>query len=137
MCGDSNLGIRQVRGEIDCKAPNKQLLRYKAMKILQSWPKHEFLHINQEWKQRPNRLASSVLQQETDTIATSDSEMQDLVSLNRLYELIVPEKADQVVKMAAINRSVLGRRRRPKVLREEVVQHIRIDRIKHSQEEGG
>ena len=71
------------------------------------------------------------------TIVISDSELQDLISLNQLDELIVPEKADQVVKMAAINRSVLGRRRRPKVLREEVVQHIRIDRIKHSQEEGG
>ena len=31
ICGDSNLVIRQMRGEIDCKAPGLQLLRHKAM----------------------------------------------------------------------------------------------------------
>ena len=31
ICGDSNLVIRQMRGEIDCKAPGVQLLRHKAM----------------------------------------------------------------------------------------------------------
>ena len=41
ICGDFNLVIRQMRGEIDCKAPGLQLLRHKAMQRLQSWPKHE------------------------------------------------------------------------------------------------
>ncbi|OWZ12585.1 LOW QUALITY PROTEIN: reverse transcriptase [Phytophthora megakarya] len=31
ICGDSNLVIRQVRGEIDCKAPGLTLLRQKAL----------------------------------------------------------------------------------------------------------
>ena len=31
ICGDANLVIRQMRGEIDCKAPGVQLLRHKAM----------------------------------------------------------------------------------------------------------
>ena len=44
ICGDSNLVIRQMRGEIDCKALGLQLLRQKAMKKLRSWPVHEFIH---------------------------------------------------------------------------------------------
>ena len=47
-CVDSNLVIRQMRGEINCKEPGIQLLRHKAMQILQSWPKHEFLHMKRK-----------------------------------------------------------------------------------------
>ena len=36
ICGDSNLVIREMRGEIDCKAPGLQLLRHKAMEKLRS-----------------------------------------------------------------------------------------------------
>ena len=49
ICGDSNLVIRQMRGEIDCKAPGLQLLRLKAMEKLRSWPIHEFLHMKRDW----------------------------------------------------------------------------------------
>jgi hypothetical protein len=45
VCGDSNLIIRQMRGEIDCKAPGLQLLRQKAFEKLKAWPMHEFLHM--------------------------------------------------------------------------------------------
>ena len=38
ICGNSNLVIRQMRGEIDCKAPGLQLLSHKAMEKLRSWP---------------------------------------------------------------------------------------------------
>ena len=48
ICGDSNLVIRQMRGEIDCKAPGLQLLRHKAMEKLRSWPNHEFLHMKRD-----------------------------------------------------------------------------------------
>ena len=38
---------------------------------------------------------------------TSDIEMQDSISLNRLDELIVPENPDRVVMMDAITQSTL------------------------------
>ena len=119
-----------MRGEIDCKAPRLQLLRRKAMQRLQSWQNHESIHMKREWNQSADRLARSALQQGTGTIVTPESEIQDLISLNRLEKLIVPETADRVVKMAAITRSTLQRRRRPEVLHKEVVQQIRIERIK-------
>ena len=49
ICGVSNLVIRQMRGEIDCKAPGLQLLRHKALDQLRSWTVHEFLHIKRDW----------------------------------------------------------------------------------------
>ena len=41
ICGDSIVVIRQMRGEIDCKAPGLPLLRHKAMEKLRSWPIHK------------------------------------------------------------------------------------------------
>ncbi|OWZ07784.1 reverse transcriptase [Phytophthora megakarya] len=40
ICRDSNLVIRQVRGEIDCKAPDLTLLRQRALDRLCTWPDH-------------------------------------------------------------------------------------------------
>ena len=48
ICGDSNLVIRQMRGEIDCKAPGLQLLRHRDMDRLRSRPSHEFLHMKRD-----------------------------------------------------------------------------------------
>ena len=42
---DSNLVIRQMRNEIDCKAPGLQLLRHKPMEKLRSWPIREYLYM--------------------------------------------------------------------------------------------
>ena len=61
ICGDSNSAIRQMRGEIDCKAPGLQLLRLKALHQLRSWPTREFLHAKRDWNQSADSLASSAL----------------------------------------------------------------------------
>ena len=36
ICGDSNLVIRQMRGEIDCKSPGLQLFRHRTMEKLRT-----------------------------------------------------------------------------------------------------
>ena len=124
-----------MRGEIDCKAPGLQLLRHKAMEKLRSWPIHEFLHIKRDWNQSADRLASAALQQEKGTIVTSDQDLQDLISLNRLDELLTPGCDDRVVRMAAITRSAVRRRQQPESMQEETVQQLRIERIRQAQEE--
>ena len=45
ICGDYNLVIRQMRGEINFIAPGLKMLHYKALEKLRSWPTHEFLHM--------------------------------------------------------------------------------------------
>ena len=116
ICGDSNLVIRQMRGEIDCKAPGLQLLRSNAMEKLRSWPAHEFLHMKRDWNQSADRLASETLQREKGTIVTTDEDRRVLITLNRLDELLIPSTRDQMVKVAAITRSVARRRCRPAFL---------------------
>ncbi|OWZ17893.1 reverse transcriptase [Phytophthora megakarya] len=48
ISGDSNLVIRQVRGEIDCKTPGLTLLRQRALDRLRTWPDHELVHVKRD-----------------------------------------------------------------------------------------
>ncbi|GMF57107.1 unnamed protein product [Phytophthora fragariaefolia] len=105
ICGDSNLVIRQMRGEIECKAPGLKILRQKAMEKLRAWPNHEFLHVKRDWKQRADKLASAALQREAGEQVISKMEIDDLATLNRLDELLIPRSQIAVVKIAAITRS--------------------------------
>eukprot|EP00644_Phytophthora_capsici_P012154 jgi/Phyca11/106131/e_gw1.12.622.1 len=110
ICGDSNLIIRQMRGEIDCKAPKLQLLRQKAMDRLKVWPKHEFLHAKREWNQSADKLANTALQQESGEVITSDADRQDLITINRLDEILRPKEHDAAIHVSAVTRAA-GRRR--------------------------
>ncbi|OWY95560.1 reverse transcriptase, partial [Phytophthora megakarya] len=49
ICGDTNLVIRQVRGEIDCKTPGLTLLKWKALDRLTKWSDHELVHVKRDW----------------------------------------------------------------------------------------
>ena len=64
ICADSKLVIRQILVEIECKASGLQLLRFKAIEKLRSWPINYFLHVNREWNRSANRLASKLSQEE-------------------------------------------------------------------------
>ncbi|KAE8904900.1 hypothetical protein PF003_g10849 [Phytophthora fragariae] len=133
LCGDSNLVIRQMRGEIECKAPSLKLLRQKAMERLRSWPNHAFLHVKRDWNQSADRLAGAALQREDGEVVLSDAERDDLATLNRLDELLVPRTCATVVKIAAITRQ--RRRLNPEALQETLVQRLRMERIGRAQNE--
>uniref|UniRef100_A0AAV1UK23 Integrase catalytic domain-containing protein n=1 Tax=Peronospora matthiolae TaxID=2874970 RepID=A0AAV1UK23_9STRA len=105
------------------------------MEKLRSWPSQEFLHMKRDWNQSADRLASEALQQEKGTVVFSDQERQDLITLNRLNELLLPERVGRAVKVTAITRSAQRRRCQPRILQEEVVRQIRIGRIKQAQDE--
>ena len=77
-------------------------------------------------------MASEALQLEKGRIVVADQDHQDLITLNRLDELLIPSQVGQVVKVAAITRSTVRRRCQPEVLQEEIVQKIRIDRIRQA-----
>ncbi|OWY99750.1 reverse transcriptase [Phytophthora megakarya] len=90
LCGDSNLVIRQMQSEMECKAPGLQLLRQNALNRLRSWPKHEFLHVKREWNQSADKLARATLQREEGEIVTSEDDRQNLITLNRLGGMLKP-----------------------------------------------
>ncbi|OWY99401.1 reverse transcriptase, partial [Phytophthora megakarya] len=64
ICGDSNLVIRQVRGEIDSKAAGLTLLRQKALDKLRIRPDHELVHVERDWNGSADSLASAALQRQ-------------------------------------------------------------------------
>ena len=124
-----------MRGEIDSKAPGLQLLRHKAMEEVRSWPIDNFIHKKRNWNQSADRLATNALQQEKGTMTVSDQDRQNLHMLNQLDELLTPKNVNRVVKISAVTRSAVRRRRSSESVQEDVVQRIRIERIKQAQEE--
>ncbi|GMF37957.1 unnamed protein product [Phytophthora fragariaefolia] len=90
ICGDSNLVIRQLRGEIEYKAPSLKLLRQKAMERLRSWPNHEYLHVKRDWNQSADKLASVALQREAGEQVTSPIDID-------VTRLVIPEKLQEDV----------------------------------------
>ncbi|OWY92066.1 reverse transcriptase [Phytophthora megakarya] len=89
ICGDSNLVIRQVRGEIDRKAPGLTLLRQRALDRLRKWPDHELLHVKRDWNRSADSLAGAALQRRCGIEVESDVEIQDLITLNRLDGILI------------------------------------------------
>ncbi|POM67491.1 LOW QUALITY PROTEIN: Reverse transcriptase, partial [Phytophthora palmivora] len=132
FCDDSNLVIRQVRGEIECKAPGLTLLKQRALDRLRDWPDHELVHVKRDWNGSADSLASGVK-------IESDEDRQDLITLNRLDEVLVVKRTDQAAHITAVvTRSALSTTRTtsdPRSLREEIVRDLRIDRIRQAQDE--
>ncbi|KAJ8548835.1 hypothetical protein ON010_g10836 [Phytophthora cinnamomi] len=150
ICGDSNLVIREVRGEIDCKAPGLTLLRQKALDRLRIWPHHELVHVKRDWNSSADSLASAALQRQGGILVDEAKDLDDLVTLNRLDEILVTEAEvdDSVAHVSPVTtRSNTGSRPRsnaesgsrsrstPTALEEEVVRELRIERIRQAQDE--
>ena len=62
-----------------------------------------------------------------------DQYRQDIVTLNRLEELLLPRTTNQRVLVDAITLADSRRRHSPHIVQEEIVQQIRIERIKQAQ----
>ncbi|ETO83121.1 hypothetical protein F444_02808 [Phytophthora nicotianae P1976] len=134
ICGDSNLVIRQMRSEIECKASGLTTLRRRALDQLRTLPAHEFLHVKRDWNQSADRLDTALHQQEG-TAVTSKADCDDLVVLNRLQELLLPKDDGSVPWMAATTRSRARLKNSAGVLQLDVVQRVRMDRILRAQNE--
>ncbi|KAE8982203.1 hypothetical protein PR001_g23802 [Phytophthora rubi] len=139
VCGDSNLVTRQVRGEIDCKAPGLTLLRQKALDRLLAWPEHELLHVKRDWNGSADSLASAALQRQPGIEVEEESDFENLLTLNRLAEILVAKETEEhpTARICPVVTRTAGESgSRPTVLQEEVVRNLRIERIKQAQDEG-
>ncbi|OWY99908.1 LOW QUALITY PROTEIN: reverse transcriptase [Phytophthora megakarya] len=135
LCGDSNLVIRQVRGEIESKAPGLTLLKRKALHRLRKWSDHELVHVKRDWNGSADSLASAALQRQGGIEVQEMPGYQDLVTLNRLDEILIPKTENPVVRVAAVTTRA-GQARSPAgVMKEDLIREIRVDRIKQAQEE--
>ncbi|POM58035.1 LOW QUALITY PROTEIN: Reverse transcriptase [Phytophthora palmivora] len=140
FCGDSNLVIRQVRGEIDCKAPGLTILKQRALDRLKDSPDHELVHVKRDWNGSADSLANAALQRQGGVKIESDEDKQDLITLNRLDEVLVVKRTDQAAQITAVvtrsgPRSIIRTTPDPQSLREEVFRDLRIGRIRQAQDE--
>ncbi|GMF47855.1 unnamed protein product [Phytophthora fragariaefolia] len=92
-----------------------------------------FLHVKRDWNQSADKLASAALQREAGEQVTSQIDIDDLITLNRLAELLVPQSQISVDKITATTRS--RQRRGWEVLQEPLVQRMRMERIGRAQDE--
>ena len=58
--------------------------------------------MKRDWNASADRLASEALKKEKVGIVIDDNDRQDLVNINRLYELQLPHKTNQRVRVAPI-----------------------------------
>ncbi|KAE9014029.1 hypothetical protein PR003_g16454 [Phytophthora rubi] len=91
ICGGSNLVIRQVRGEIECKAPGLTLLRQKALDRLRVWPDHELVHVKRDWNSSSESMARVALRRQGGIVVEDEGHQPDPVTLNRLGEILSME----------------------------------------------
>ncbi|OWZ05337.1 LOW QUALITY PROTEIN: reverse transcriptase [Phytophthora megakarya] len=97
ICEDSNMVIRQVRSEIDCKVPGLTLLRQRALDRLRTWPDLELVHIKQDSNGSADSLSNAALQRTCGIEVDSDQ-----VTLNRLDEILVAKIEDEIAHVSAV-----------------------------------
>ncbi|POM59969.1 LOW QUALITY PROTEIN: reverse transcriptase [Phytophthora palmivora] len=89
--------------------------------------------MKRDWNQSADSLASAALRRESGVVIVTEEERQDLMTLNRLDELLIAKDDAATVKIAAVTRS--RKKCRPQVLQEEIVQRMRMERISRAQDE--
>ncbi|CAI5713851.1 unnamed protein product [Peronospora effusa] len=129
-----NKQSRQMRGEIECKASGLSPFRAKALSKLQSWPNQAVLHVKRDWDQSADQLASAALHQQQGVESIPRGEWSGLETINRLPEVLVPKDRGQTVKVSAVTRSRLPVKISGEVMQEDVLQQLRMDRIRDAQE---
>jgi ribonuclease HI len=145
LCGDSNLVIRQLGGEMDCKAPALQVLHQQATDMLKQFNSFSLVHVKRDWNKPADLLATQALQREAGTTDLLEEQRRDLETLNRLPEILGPhasysaqfdggEGDGDIHRIRAVTRSRRQNLRSPDP-REIPVEQIRADRIRQGQDE--
>ncbi|GMF21907.1 unnamed protein product [Phytophthora lilii] len=88
------------------------------------------------WNGSANSLASAALQRQGGAEIIEDSDRQDLVTLNRLDDILIVRTEDPITQVLPVmTRSKATPRSKPRVLQEGFVRELRIDRFRKAQDE--
>ncbi|OWZ07874.1 LOW QUALITY PROTEIN: reverse transcriptase [Phytophthora megakarya] len=93
-----------------------------------------------DWNGSTDSLANAALQRQCGIEVETEDGIQDLVTLNRLDEILVVKIEDEIAQISAVTiqskaRSGVRIGSDPDSLREEVVRELRIERIRQAQDE--
>ncbi|OWZ19065.1 reverse transcriptase [Phytophthora megakarya] len=150
ICGDSNLAVRQMRGEMDY---GLKLLRQQALKRAARTVGLEFLHVRRDWNASEDMLDGQTFQRQGGKDVHSVEEIEDLKTLNRLGEVLQPtlpvpgretrgtddprRGTRRVYPVTTRSRDASHQttRRHPEAWKEIQVQRLRLDRVRTAQDE--
>ena len=90
--------------------------------------------MNRDRNQSADQLASEALRQDKGTVVISDQDHKDLITINRLG-ITITRTSRTCSQSGGYHSIILRRRCQPRILQDEVVQQIRINRIKQAQDE--
>ncbi|DAZ99418.1 TPA: hypothetical protein N0F65_004051 [Lagenidium giganteum] len=88
LCGDSNLVIRQLRGDMACNTPALKVLKMRVEQLFTRFSSIQFLHMKREFNQPADLLAGQAMQRGQGLGALAQDIVSDLVTLNRLPEIL-------------------------------------------------
>ncbi|OWZ01620.1 LOW QUALITY PROTEIN: reverse transcriptase, partial [Phytophthora megakarya] len=104
-------------------------MKQKALDRPRNWSDHELVHVKRDWNGSTDSLASAALQRQ------GGIEVQDLVTLKRLGEILIPKIETPVVRGAAVTTRASRVRTPAGVMQEDLIQKIRVDQIRQAQKE--
>ena len=93
------------------------------------------LHVKRDWNQSADRLASEALHQQRGVDSVPRKEWPGLEAINRLPELLVPKDQEQTARVCAVTRSIPLIREYEEMMQADVLQQLRVERIRKAQEE--
>ncbi|KAE8986338.1 hypothetical protein PF005_g22565 [Phytophthora fragariae] len=143
---------------MDCKALGLQLLWKTCWDQLKTLPKVELFHVRRDWNASADLIAGQALQRQAGMPIVKEQTLANLVTLNRLGELLDPtsgeltndekaqvlpvrtrsgtrQEAEQSVDEEIPTVESPSRHLTPEVLDEMVVKRIRMERIREAQDE--
>ncbi|OWZ15796.1 hypothetical protein PHMEG_00010500 [Phytophthora megakarya] len=91
-----------VRGETEGKAHGLALLRQPALDRARIRLDHELVQVKRDWNGSGASLASTALQLQCGVEFETDGEIQDLITLNRLDEILIAKSEALTVQFAAV-----------------------------------
>lgn len=92
--------------------------------------------MKRDWNENADSLASAALQRGRGIEVEEESDLQDLITLNRLSDFLAVRSEALIAQISPVTtRSRVRTHFRPKVLQEELVRDLRIDSIREAQDE--
>ncbi|GMF15480.1 unnamed protein product [Phytophthora fragariaefolia] len=82
-------------GELEWKSRGLRLLSQRAHRDLKAWPNHDYFHVWRDWNASADMLAGQALQRQGGVEVRGLRELQDLVTLNRLDEVMRQASPDR------------------------------------------
>ena len=87
LVGDSNLVVRQLRAEMECRAAGLKCLKNAVEKLTQSFASVQYFHVKRDFNQAADLLAGRALVSEHQNSAPDAEIYQELEDLNKLPEV--------------------------------------------------